>query len=80
VVVCKTQSLYGGGDQGLQGCIVEAVITRESRVLGFALKKENAFNLTIGTEFKFSTMQERMSRMLLNSNVFIALPGSILSL
>jgi len=51
-----------------------------SRVLDFALKKENAFNLTIGTKFKFSTMQDHISRMLLNSDVFIALPGGILFL
>jgi len=72
--------VYGGGVHGLQGCVARAVATRRSKVLGFALKKENASNLTIGIEFKVLTMQQCMSRMLLNSDVFIALPGGILSL
>jgi len=72
--------VYRGGVEGLQGCVTEAAITRGSKVLSFALKKDNDFSLTIGTKFKFSTMQECMTRMLRNSDAFIALPGGILSL
>jgi len=64
----------------LQGRVATAAAMRGSRVLSFALKKDNDLSLTIGTEFKFSTMQERMTRMLLNSDAFITLPSSILSL
>jgi len=64
----------------LQICIVGAAVTRESRVLGFALMKGNDSNLMIGTEFKVSIMHERMSRILLSSDTFITLPGGILSL
>jgi len=76
----KLHLVYEGGVRGLQGYIVGVAITRGSRVLSFALKKDNDFNLTIGTEFKFSTMQERITQILLNSDAFIALPGGILSL
>jgi len=50
--------VYRGGVRGLQGCVAGVTIIRGSRVLSFALKKDNDFNLTIGTKFKFSTMQE----------------------
>jgi len=51
----------GGGVQGLQGFVARAIATKGSRVLGFALKKENDSNLTIGTKFKVSTIQDYMS-------------------
>ena len=76
----KLHLVYGGGVGGLQGRVAAAAIAGGSRVLSFALKKDNDLSLTIGTEFKFSTMQERMTRMLLNSDAFIALPGGFLSL
>jgi len=76
----KLDLVYGGGVRGLQGCVAGATAARGSRVLGFALKKGNDSNFTIGTEFKVSTMQDRMSRMLLNSDAFITLPDNILSL
>jgi len=76
----KLHLVYRRGVGGLQGRVAGAAIARGSRVLSFALKKDNDFSLTIGTEFKFSTMQEHMTRMLLNSDAFIALPSGILSL
>jgi len=76
----KLHFVYRGGVRNLQGCVVRAVAMRGSRVLGFALKKKNDSNLMIGTKLKVSTMQDRMSRMLLNSDAFIMLPGGILSL
>jgi len=57
----KLHLVYGGGVQGLQGCVAGTAITRGSRVLSFALKNGNTFNLTLGTEFKVSTMQEHMT-------------------
>jgi len=54
--------VYRGGVQGLQRCVVGATVTRGSKVLSFALKNGNTSNLTIGTEFKVSTMQQRMLR------------------
>jgi len=76
----KLHLVYGGRVRGLQWCVAGATITRGNKVLSFALKKDNDFNLTIGTEFKFSTMQERITWMLLNSDTFITLPSNILSL
>jgi len=52
----KLYLVYGRGVQGLQGCVIEATVTRESRVLSFALKNRNTSNLIIGIEFKVSTM------------------------
>jgi len=72
--------VYEGGVQGLQGYVAKTIVMRGSRVLSFALKNGNTSNLTLGTEFKVSTMQQRMSRMLLNSDAFITLPSGILSL
>jgi len=72
--------VYGGGVQDLQGCVAKAIATSESKILSFALKNENTFNLTIGIEFKASTMQDSITQILVNSDVFIALPGGILSL
>ena len=76
----KLLLVYRGGVRGLQGCVAGAVITKGSRVLSFALKKDNDFSVMIGIEFKFSTMQKHMTQMLLNSDAFITLPGDILSL
>jgi len=53
---------------------------KRKQSLRLTSKKGDASNFKIGTEFKFSTMQEHMSGMLLNANAFIALPGGILSL
>jgi len=76
----KLHLVYGGRVDSLQRRVAGAAIARGSRVLSFALKKDNDFSLMIGTEFKFSIMQERMTRMLLNSDAFNSLPSGILSL
>jgi len=76
----KLYFVYIGGVRGLQRCVVGVAVTRENRVLSFVLKNENTFNLTISIEFKVSTIQQRMSQMLVNSDAFITLPSYILSL
>jgi len=76
----KLHLMYRGRVQSLQGCVVGAIVMKESKVLSFTLKNGNTSNLTIGIEFKVSTMRYRMSWILLNSDVFIALLGDILSL
>jgi len=53
----KLHLVYGGRVQGLQGCVTGTTVMRGSRVLSFALKNGNTFNLTLGTEFKVSIMQ-----------------------
>ena len=74
----KIRLVYGGGCFGLMGCVSAAAYVGGSQVLGITPRPLTVGNLvgyTIGEELKVSSMHERMSKMIANSDAFIALPG-----
>ena len=73
----KINLVYGGGIQGLKGCVAGSALTKGCNVLGVGLKNGGTSYFTLGTELKVATMHDRMRHMLVNSNAFIALPGGL---
>ncbi|XVE50419.1 hypothetical protein DITRI_Ditri01bG0161400 [Diplodiscus trichospermus] len=76
----KIHLVYGGGSLGLMGCMSTAAHAGGSQVLGIiptALAEGNFIGKTVGEELRVPTMQDRISKMLDNSDAFIALPGGI---
>ncbi|XVE80980.1 hypothetical protein DITRI_Ditri15bG0025400 [Diplodiscus trichospermus] len=62
------------------GCMSTAAHVERSQVLGIistALAEGNFVGKTVGEELRVPTMQDRISKMLDNSDAFIALPGGI---
>ncbi|XVE66226.1 hypothetical protein DITRI_Ditri08aG0063400 [Diplodiscus trichospermus] len=62
------------------GCVSTAAHVRGSQVLGIiptALAEGNFVGKTVGEELRVPTMQDRTSKMLENSDAFIALPGML---
>ncbi|XVE65849.1 hypothetical protein DITRI_Ditri08aG0032200 [Diplodiscus trichospermus] len=62
------------------GCVSTAAHVGGSQVLGIipiALAEGNFVGKTVGEELRVPTMQDRISKMLDNSDAFIALPGGI---
>ncbi|XVE74450.1 hypothetical protein DITRI_Ditri12bG0018300 [Diplodiscus trichospermus] len=60
------------------GCVSTTAHVGESQVLGIiptALAEGNFVGKIVGEELRVPTMQDRISKMLDNSNAFIALPG-----
>ena len=76
----KIHLVYGGGIQGLRGCMVGSAVLRGTKVLAVTLKDSSDKNTTgfvLGTELKVSTINERMAHMFLNGEAFIAIPGGL---
>ncbi|XVE86232.1 hypothetical protein DITRI_Ditri18aG0018900 [Diplodiscus trichospermus] len=76
----KIHLVYGGGSLGLMACVSTAAHVGGSQVLGIiptALAEGNFVGKTVGEKLRVPTMQDRISKMLDNSNAFIALPGGI---
>jgi cytokinin riboside 5'-monophosphate phosphoribohydrolase len=76
----KINLIYGGGSLGLMGCVSTAAYVGGSKVLGIipkALTEGNITGKTVGDEMKVSTMQERIDKMILFADAFIALPGGL---
>lgn len=72
--------VYGGGGKGLMGKIANRFIQKGSPVIGVRPKRliENEETHTNITELiEVNTMQERKSKMIELSDLFIALPGGI---
>ena len=72
--------VYGGGGKGLMGTIANRFIQRNSSVIGVRPKMliENEETHTNITELiEVNTMQERKSKLVELSDLFIALPGGI---
>ncbi|XVE62384.1 hypothetical protein DITRI_Ditri06bG0114200 [Diplodiscus trichospermus] len=62
------------------GCVSTAAHVRGSQVLGIipiALAEGNFIGKTVGEELQVPTMQDRISKILENSDAFISLPGGI---
>ncbi|XVE60449.1 hypothetical protein DITRI_Ditri05aG0129400 [Diplodiscus trichospermus] len=79
----KIHLVYGGGSLGLMGCVSTTTHVKKSQVLGIiltTLAEGNFAGKMIGEELKVLTMQDRIWKMLDNSNAFIALPGGISTL
>ncbi|XVE79921.1 hypothetical protein DITRI_Ditri14bG0096000 [Diplodiscus trichospermus] len=76
----KIHLVYGGGSLGLTGCVSTAAHVGRSQVLGIiptALAEGNFVGKIVGEELRVPTLQDRIWKMLDNSNAFIALPGGI---
>ncbi|XVE50481.1 hypothetical protein DITRI_Ditri01bG0165700 [Diplodiscus trichospermus] len=76
----KIHLVYGGGSLGLMGCVSTTAHVGGSQVLGIipkALAEGNFVGKIVGEELQVPTMQDRIWKMLDNSDVFIALPGGI---
>ncbi|XVE79888.1 hypothetical protein DITRI_Ditri14bG0093200 [Diplodiscus trichospermus] len=76
----KIDLVYGGGSLGLMGCVSTAAHVRGCQILGIipiALAKGNFVGKTVREELQVSTMQDRIWKILDNSDAFIALPGGI---
>ncbi|XVE57181.1 hypothetical protein DITRI_Ditri04bG0071300 [Diplodiscus trichospermus] len=76
----KIHLVYRGGSLGLMGCVSTAAHVGGSHVLGIiptALAEGNFIGKTVGEELQVPTMQDRILKMLENSDAFIALPGGI---
>ncbi|XVE70149.1 hypothetical protein DITRI_Ditri10aG0048600 [Diplodiscus trichospermus] len=76
----KIHLLYGGGSLGLMGYVSTAAHVGRSQVLDIiptALAEGNFAGKVVGEELKVLTMQDRIWKMLDNSDAFIALPGGI---
>ncbi|XVE70356.1 hypothetical protein DITRI_Ditri10aG0066100 [Diplodiscus trichospermus] len=76
----KIHLVYGGGSLGLMGCVSTTAHVEGSQVLGIipiALAEGNFVGKTFGEELRVPTMQDRIWKMLDNSDAFIALPGGI---
>ncbi|XVE88975.1 hypothetical protein DITRI_Ditri19aG0112800 [Diplodiscus trichospermus] len=76
----KFHLVYRGGSLGLMGCVSTAAHVGGSQVLGIiptALIEGNFARKTVGEELQVPTMQDRIWKMLDNSDAFIALPGGI---
>ncbi|XVE57235.1 hypothetical protein DITRI_Ditri04bG0075100 [Diplodiscus trichospermus] len=76
----KIHSVYGGRSLGLIGCVPIAAHVGGSQVLGIiptTLAEGNFPRKTIGEELRVPTMQDRIWKMLDNSDAFIALPNGI---
>ncbi|XVE84954.1 hypothetical protein DITRI_Ditri17bG0053200 [Diplodiscus trichospermus] len=74
----KIHLVYGGGSLGLIGCVSTAAHVRGSQVLGIiltALAEGNFAGKTVGEELRVPTMQDKIWKMLNNSDAFIALPS-----
>lgn len=74
----KIHLVYGGGNIGLMGSVSTSAHLGGSQVLGIiptALAEGNITGVTIGEELKVSSMYERITKMIENSDAFIALPG-----
>ena len=71
--------MYGGSSLGLRGSVAVIASVAGSSVLGIMLKhlaaRRDIISITIGNEFQVMSMHERMRYMLLNDDVFVALPG-----
>ncbi|XVE66375.1 hypothetical protein DITRI_Ditri08aG0075500 [Diplodiscus trichospermus] len=77
----KIHLVYGGGSLGLIGCVSTAAHVGE--VLGIILTTLVEGNFTgkiVGKEVRVPTMQDRIWKMLDNSDAFIALLGGIATL
>ncbi|XVE81544.1 hypothetical protein DITRI_Ditri15bG0073300 [Diplodiscus trichospermus] len=76
----KIHLVYGRGSFGLMECVSTAAHVGGSQVLGIiptALAKEDFAGKTVGEELRVSTMQDKIWKMLDNSDAFIALPSGI---
>ena len=76
----KINLIYGGGSLGLMGCVSTTAYVGGSKVLGIILKALIVGNITgktLGDEVKVSTMHERIDKMILFADAFIALPGGL---
>ncbi|XVE84663.1 hypothetical protein DITRI_Ditri17bG0031200 [Diplodiscus trichospermus] len=76
----KIYLVYGGCSLGLMGYVSIAAYVGGSQVLSIiqtALAEENFTRKTIGEELRVPTMQDRIWKMLDNSDAFIALPCGI---
>ncbi|XVE60136.1 hypothetical protein DITRI_Ditri05aG0103100 [Diplodiscus trichospermus] len=76
----KIHLVYGGGSLGLMGCVSTAAHVGGSQVLGIiptALPEGNFVGKTVGEELRVPTIQDMISKMLDNSDAFIALSGGI---
>ena len=74
----KIHLVYWGGSLGLMGCLSAAACMHSSQVLSLiprTLAVRNLVGNTIREERNVSSLHERMSRMIANSNAFIALPS-----
>ena len=72
----KINLIYGGGSLGLMGCVSTSAHIGGSQVLGIIPKVlKNLTGGTVGSEFRVSSMNERIANMLHNADAFIALPG-----
>ncbi|XVE70157.1 hypothetical protein DITRI_Ditri10aG0049500 [Diplodiscus trichospermus] len=72
--------VYGGGSLGLMACVSTAAHVGGNQVLGIipiAFVEGNFARKTVGEELRAPTMQDRIWKMLDNSNAFIALPSGI---
>ncbi|XVE54144.1 hypothetical protein DITRI_Ditri03aG0057300 [Diplodiscus trichospermus] len=79
----KIHLVYEGRSLGLMGCVSIAAYMGGSQVLGIipiALAEGNFVGKTVGEELRVPTMQDRIWKMLDNSDAFIALPGGISTL
>ncbi|XVE61928.1 hypothetical protein DITRI_Ditri06bG0077600 [Diplodiscus trichospermus] len=76
----KIHLVYGEGSLGLMGCVSTSAHVGGSQVLGIiptALAEGNFVGKTVGEELRVPTMQDRIPKMLDNSDAFIALSGGI---
>ncbi|XVE81472.1 hypothetical protein DITRI_Ditri15bG0066900 [Diplodiscus trichospermus] len=76
----KIHLVYGGGSLGLMGCVSTVAHVGGSQVLGIiptVLVEGNFVGKTVGEELRVPTMQDRISKMLNNSDAFIALPSGV---
>ncbi|XVE62123.1 hypothetical protein DITRI_Ditri06bG0093700 [Diplodiscus trichospermus] len=74
----KIHLVYRGGSLGLMRCMPTAAHVGGSQVLGIipiTLAEGNFVGKTVGEELRVPTMQEKMWKMINNSDAFIALPG-----
>ncbi|XVE53627.1 hypothetical protein DITRI_Ditri03aG0017900 [Diplodiscus trichospermus] len=71
----KIHLVYGGGTLGLMGCMSTAAHVGGSQVLGIiptVLAEGNFVGKTVGEKLRVPTMQNRIWKMLDNSNALIA--------
>ncbi|XVE72197.1 hypothetical protein DITRI_Ditri11bG0019700 [Diplodiscus trichospermus] len=76
----KIHLVYGGGSLGLMRCVSTAAHVGGSQVVGIiptAITEGNFAGKIVGEELQVPTMQDRIWKILDNSDIFIALSGGI---